>query len=117
MNRCTFTQTTKFTSLIPPHDEHFEQIQCENMTEEQFDEYGRAYCKEHRNKVDEINKSRHKNCISKEKLIKYLKNEYEWIIKNTNEINDDYWHGYAQGKLNFISLWDENIKKGEFDNE
>ncbi|BDT04436.1 hypothetical protein [Spiroplasma ixodetis] len=69
MNRCTFTQTTKFTSLIPPHDEHFEQIQCENMTEEQFDEYGRVYCKEHRNKVDEINKSRHKNCINKEKLI------------------------------------------------
>ncbi|MBP1526249.1 hypothetical protein [Spiroplasma endosymbiont of Dactylopius coccus] len=74
MNRCTFSQTTKFTSLIPPHDENFEQIQCENITEEQFDEYGRAYCKEHRIKVDEINKSRHKNCINKEKLLEHIKN-------------------------------------------
>ncbi|WP_342260530.1 hypothetical protein [Spiroplasma endosymbiont of Notiophilus biguttatus] len=44
------------------------------MTDEQFDEYGRAYCKEHRIKVDEINKSRHKNCINKEQLIEYLNN-------------------------------------------
>ncbi|WP_400255348.1 hypothetical protein [Spiroplasma endosymbiont of Cleonymus obscurus] len=72
MNRCTFIQITKFTSLILPDDEHFEQIQCENMTEEQFDEYRRVYCKEHRNKVDEINKSRHKNCINKEKLVSFL---------------------------------------------
>ncbi|WP_338961146.1 MULTISPECIES: hypothetical protein [unclassified Spiroplasma] len=95
MNKCTFTQTTKFTSLIPPHDENFEQIQCENMTDEQFDEYGRAYCKEHRIKVDEINNSRHKNCINKEKIIEYL------IEHNTLD----------------MELIIEYLEKGYFDNK
>ncbi len=48
------------------------QIQCENKSEEKPDKYGRVYCSIHRKIVDEINKSRHKNCINKEKLIEYL---------------------------------------------
>lgn len=102
MNKCTFTQTTKFTSLIPPHDENFEQIQCENITEEKFDEYGRAYCKEHRIKVDEINKSRHKNGVNKEKIIKKL-DEYL-------KLTDDNWGAKA-----IILTIIQSIKNGEFD--
>ena len=90
MNRCTFTQTTKFTSLILPDDEHFEQIQCENMTDEQFDEYGRAYCEIHRIKVDEINKSRHKNCINKEKIETFLLECIFRIISNIIFEIDDF---------------------------
>ncbi|WP_252320524.1 hypothetical protein [Spiroplasma endosymbiont of Lariophagus distinguendus] len=60
-------------------------IQCQIKANESIDEYGRAYCKEHRNKVDEINKSRHKNCINKEKLIKDLEERITWL---TNEISN-----------------------------
>ncbi|WP_339048577.1 hypothetical protein [Spiroplasma endosymbiont of Colias croceus] len=102
MNRCTFTQTTKFTSLILSDDKHFEQIQCENMTEEQFDEYGRAYCQEHRIKVDEINKSRHKNCINKEKLINYLNNDLYQV---------------SNAQFLYIKSLIKCIKNGDFDYE
>ncbi|WP_174480285.1 hypothetical protein [Spiroplasma endosymbiont of Danaus chrysippus] len=107
MNKCTFNQTTKFTSLIPPHDEHFEQLQCENMTEEQFDEYGRAYCKEHRNQVDEINKSRHKNCINKEKILNYF--------RNTIGTNGNF--NILKSQELTAMLISQMIENGEFDNE
>ncbi|WP_342273909.1 hypothetical protein [Spiroplasma endosymbiont of Phycita roborella] len=76
MNRCTWTENIKKERPNYIGITSFQE-QCENMTEEQFDEYGRVYCKEHRIKVDEINKSRHKNCINKEKLINFLKEQIQ----------------------------------------
>lgn len=114
MNRCTWTETITFEKFI--HEPHYDEIkneqrqrQCENMTEEQFDEYCRAYCKEHRIKVDEINKSSHKNCINKEKL-KYFLLEYYNTFKKGNQ-------PWFQIKVDTYSNLFEKIENGDFDNE
>ncbi len=64
MNYCDWTERVNANGSVT--------WKCSNKTEEKQDEYGRAYCTEHRIKVDQINKSRHKDCINKEKLIKYF---------------------------------------------
>ncbi|WP_395473562.1 hypothetical protein [Spiroplasma endosymbiont of Nomada rufipes] len=83
------------------------QIQCENKSEEEPDEHGRAYCKEHRIKVDEINKSRHKNCINKEKLINRILDYETLFITNIQSLNP----------LGFIIKLRYEIEDGEFDDE
>ncbi|WP_338960716.1 MULTISPECIES: hypothetical protein [unclassified Spiroplasma] len=114
MNRCTWTETITFEKFI--HEPHYDEIkneqrqrQCENMTEEQFDEYCRAYCKEHRIKVDEINKSRHKNCINKEKLVSFLSEFYN----NFNQVEDKWFQSKADTYANIL----EYLESNEFYND
>ncbi|WP_338961986.1 hypothetical protein [Spiroplasma endosymbiont of Lasioglossum villosulum] len=127
MNRCTWTETITFEKFI--HEPYYDEIkneqrqrQCENMTDEQFDEYGRAYCKEHRIKVDEINKSRHKNCINKEKLIKDLEERITWLtneisnVKYFKQIEFYIWEKICLKDF-LIKIKNKNIEIGEFDYE
>ncbi|WP_338957301.1 MULTISPECIES: hypothetical protein [unclassified Spiroplasma] len=116
MNRCTWTETITFEKFI--HEPYYDEIkneqrqrQCENMTDEQFDEYGRAYCKEHRIKVDEINKSRHKNCINKEKLINFIIT----TLKENKESNSS--NLFKIGKESVLFNLQIYINEGDFDNE
>ncbi|WP_339046280.1 hypothetical protein [Spiroplasma endosymbiont of Colias croceus] len=78
-------------------------IQCQIKANESIDENGRAYCLGHRIKVDEINKSRHKNCINKEKLINHINN----LIKLEPERRTDV----------TLFILKELIENGEFDND
>ncbi len=69
MNYCDWTERVNANGSVT--------WKCSNKTEEKQDEYGRAYCTEHRIKVDQINKSRHKHCINRGKLLDLLRLEYE----------------------------------------
>ncbi|WP_339047693.1 hypothetical protein [Spiroplasma endosymbiont of Colias croceus] len=120
MNRCTWTETITFEKFI--HEPHYDEIkneqrqrQCENMTEEQFDEYGRAYCKEHRIKVDEINKKRQQEFIKefKENIIKELELIKCRIVSHPLNIIIECEHEQCQEIEELIF----RLKLGEFDNE
>ncbi|WP_338973885.1 hypothetical protein [Spiroplasma endosymbiont of Tricholauxania praeusta] len=110
MNRCTWTENIKKERPNYIGITSFQE-QCENMTEEQFDEYGRVYCKEHRIKVDEINKSRHKNCINKEKLINFI------ITTRKENKESDSSNLFKIGKESGLFNLQIYINEGDFDNE
>lgn len=108
MNRCSWTENIKKERPNYIGITSFQE-QCENITEEQFDEYGRAYCKEHRIKVDEINKSRHKNCINKEKLINFIIT----TLKENKESNSS--DSFKIGKESVLFNLQIYINEGDFD--
>ncbi|WP_342258030.1 hypothetical protein [Spiroplasma endosymbiont of Nomada ruficornis] len=81
-------------------DKKHDLFTCEKNCWENVCEHCYQGDKEHRNKVDEINKSRHKNCINKERFMQY--------IKNTYRLNGYYEEVYKPIKTRIKDRWFDN---------
>ncbi|WJG69447.1 hypothetical protein [Spiroplasma ixodetis] len=55
--------------------------------------------------------------MNKEKLLEYLKYEWEWTKKTRYDVklNNEVIRTHFNGRLNFISELNEKIRNGEFD--